>query len=478
MIHFNRNTLTIITYLILLVLIFMNLPSSDSRIEILKFTKNLKDRGHHDHDHNRIDDFVSATVVSPNTNEYNFSKIRKNLLNQISNTNYLNYIDLYRSPNFFQNLQILKSNRHLDQTINDSYLKIIEKMFHFEANAPDDTNQSSTYKRLPNIIGIGSKKCGTTALKYYLGLHPNFKAPSKEHELHFFDSDRTMGGRSGPKDYLTRLAETNNSLDVIYEKTPRYMINPGVPNRIIKFFENKNLANQKKYFQEKVKFICIVCNPVKRAASDFIFDITHQTAFKDILKSDKFNGGDFNEFFRQVAPEVKKCIENQENCPNKKLNFNSTAKLINSAEAHGLPGSWHILTNGFYSILLKEWLEKFPRNTENSNKDKIILVDGDQMITNLPNILINLEQKFGLPKFFEREKFKINEENGFYCYYPNGVDDESSRKCLSDESRKAGQTRGSNAKVRITSENEKFLSELYEPYNRELERMFGVKFDW
>ena len=52
-----------------------------------------------------------------------------------------------------------------------------------------EVRQQKIYeKRLPDFIIIGMQKCGTTALKYYLGIHPNLLAPDRG-EIHFFEKD-------------------------------------------------------------------------------------------------------------------------------------------------------------------------------------------------------------------------------------------------------------------------------------------------
>src|SRR5688500_1196803 len=38
---------------------------------------------------------------------------------------------------------------------------------------------------LPDLVGIGAMKCGTSSLHYYLGLHPEIQM-SQPKELHFF----------------------------------------------------------------------------------------------------------------------------------------------------------------------------------------------------------------------------------------------------------------------------------------------------
>ena len=49
--------------------------------------------------------------------------------------------------------------------------------------------------QLPNLIIIGSPKCGTTSLYYYLGLHPEIFM-SREKELNFFIGRKELASRA------------------------------------------------------------------------------------------------------------------------------------------------------------------------------------------------------------------------------------------------------------------------------------------
>ena len=58
-----------------------------------------------------------------------------------------------------------------------------------QESVEEEVGQQKVYeKRLPDFIIIGMQKCGTTALKYYLEVHPNLLAPDRG-EIHFFEKD-------------------------------------------------------------------------------------------------------------------------------------------------------------------------------------------------------------------------------------------------------------------------------------------------
>ena len=48
-------------------------------------------------------------------------------------------------------------------------------------------------KRLPQVICIGAKKCGTGAFQNFLAHHPHLHKPPGLDEVHFFDNDQEQG---------------------------------------------------------------------------------------------------------------------------------------------------------------------------------------------------------------------------------------------------------------------------------------------
>lgn len=107
-------------------------------------------------------------------------------------------------------------------------------------------------KQLPNFIGIGCKKCGTSAFSFFMNLHLNFleRQPS---EAHFFDRVRQpdLIRQQLNTSYLNSMRLSYTYKDIIFEKTPRYFYLEGIPENIARFLPN-------------TKLVLIVCDPVKR----------------------------------------------------------------------------------------------------------------------------------------------------------------------------------------------------------------------
>jgi hypothetical protein len=82
---------------------------------------------------------------------------------------------------------------------------------------------------LPNLIVIGSQKCGTSGLHYYLGLHPEISM-SKQKELNFFIAERNY-----PLGLGWYRAHFDPRAKVRGESSPNYTAYPqhvGVPERM------------------------------------------------------------------------------------------------------------------------------------------------------------------------------------------------------------------------------------------------------
>jgi hypothetical protein len=82
---------------------------------------------------------------------------------------------------------------------------------------------------LPNLIVIGSQKCGTSGLHYYLGLHPEISM-SQPKELNFFIAERNY-----PLGLDWYRAQFDPRAKVRGESSPNYTAHPqhvGVPERM------------------------------------------------------------------------------------------------------------------------------------------------------------------------------------------------------------------------------------------------------
>ena len=117
-------------------------------------------------------------------------------------------------------------------------------------------------KRYPELIIVGAKKCGTTALKIFMNYHPGFR--DTPGEKHFFN--RPSNWNQGFTWYKDQSPLTYAD-EVTYEKTPDYFDRAFVPERI-------------KQMNQDVKIIAILCDPVRRAYSHFLHAIVVQVSLK------------------------------------------------------------------------------------------------------------------------------------------------------------------------------------------------------
>ena len=91
------------------------------------------------------------------------------------------------------------------------------------------------------------------------------------------------------------------------------------------------------------------------------------------------------------------------NCPDPKFNFNQTIQRLDFPNNQPMPGcSWSIITNGLYSILLKKWL-----NHPKIGLDKMIFINGDELIRDLPRIMIKFEDILIERNLLSKRYFKM-----------------------------------------------------------------------
>ncbi|XP_033749115.1 heparan sulfate glucosamine 3-O-sulfotransferase 3B1-like [Pecten maximus] len=154
-------------------------------------------------------------------------------------------------------------------------------------------------KKLPKVIIIGVKKCGTRALLEFLRIHPEVKATGPE--PHFFDRYYDYG-----LDWYRDLMPETNGEQMTIEKTPRYFVTKEVPGRVF------NMSRD-------VKLVLIVRDPVTRAISDYTQVASKRASMKP---------------FEQMA-----------------LSDNHTG-LVDT--------SWPVIKIGIYAKHLEEWLRYFP----------------------------------------------------------------------------------------------------------------------
>jgi hypothetical protein len=126
--------------------------------------------------------------------------------------------------------------------------------------------KSAASLRLPDFLGIGAQKAGTTWLHANLKMHPEIFLPAEAKEVHFFDKhhlDYALEGYSS----LFRNAGARGG-KVAGEITPAYGI---VPPRRIRFV---------RAVMPNVKLIFLMRNPIERAWSHALMNLVTDTGRK------------------------------------------------------------------------------------------------------------------------------------------------------------------------------------------------------
>lgn len=121
---------------------------------------------------------------------------------------------------------------------------------------------------LPNFLGIGAQKSGTTWLHKMLKQHPEIFLPSKK-ELMFFDNESNFNkiGIEGYEKYF----QGSNNYSAVGEITPGYLWSSGscLNQYKINPFREKIPERIRFFLGNNVKLIVILRNPVDRAISAY-----------------------------------------------------------------------------------------------------------------------------------------------------------------------------------------------------------------
>lgn len=120
--------------------------------------------------------------------------------------------------------------------------------------------------RMPDFLGIGTQKGGTTTLHQWLGKHPEIYMPSCK-ELHFFNK---IDKKS--KNWYSKQFENAQHNQKCGEITPYYLFHDKTPKEI-------------KILLPKVKLIILLRNPVERAISQYYHSYKRGFEILDIQKA-------------------------------------------------------------------------------------------------------------------------------------------------------------------------------------------------
>lgn len=303
-----------------------------------------------------------------------------------------------------------------------------------------------------NLIGIGSKKCGTGAFRDYLQKHPKTKLHQTV-EGNFFTQGRYSNLEENPETllvkYLQKFKSPNHHDDIIYEMTPRYMAENFTALRIknyYDFYNSKVTQTSGQHDHESLnfgwiqkpvhpKFVAVVCNPIKRAFSDYHQVLSTTLKGKSIFKKNLLKYQNFDDFVQRVIPGLE--INNAKNNPDFLLSLRHNSKIY----------EYSIITSSLFYYQIENWLKYFP------NLQDIIFINGDNLIAKPWEEMSRAMARLNLTnQYYTQDMFEKNESTGFYCYKGH---------CLTKTTAK-GRTRSKNSTLSISPESYQILKNFYQ----------------
>lgn len=280
--------------------------------------------------------------------------------------------------------------------------KSFTKLLQFSPGSTETDGNGELTRKLPSSIIIGVKKGGTKAIISMLDSHPHITAAKGE--VHYFDRDFNYD--LGEDWYLKRMPLTSKDTLCI-EKSPSYFVVPSVPGRILKL-------------KSDIKLLLVVRDPVTRTISDYA-QLDAKKATKNLPRPS------FDEFVLTGDGEVKV--------------------------------SRNIIKVSLYDIHFKRWLKSFPI-------DSILVVNGDELVSDPYSVLIKVEEFLKVPKYFAKEMFYYNETKGFYCWTGSN----NSTNCL-------GSSKG-RKHPKVSEETLDKLRNYFRPHIKSFCSMANVSFNW
>ena len=284
----------------------------------------------------------------------------------ISNICFLITMRQFESSEVFYNTPYASSTENLENSkrlsLQKEYVVAEEQassknQFNEKPTEPRRETSPPFKKKLPDTIVIGSSKCGTRAVLYYLMTHPGVAGTlnSNTPEVNYFSSNY----EKGLEWYRNQMVPAKPGQMTI-EKSPSYFMERSVPPRIYKF-------------NHSVKLMLVVCDPVYRFVSQY--------------------------------------LQNAETYQEKGRKYPSIEEVALDSDTGDVERSSSIM-HGCFTDAMRRWLQYFPLK-------QIHIVDGDSLRENPLSEMTKVETYMGLEKYFTKDSFYFNETKGFYCAKEN-----------------------------------------------------------
>ena len=238
---------------------------------------------------------------------------------------------------------------------------------HHERNFIKPQNETCI-KRFPTCILIGVYKCGTQELIDFLNLHPHIKTyPStlKSYEMPYFISKYKLGD-----EWLQSQMPCTYSNQMTIMKNAGYFHDAVVPERI-------------KIFNESIKLILMVREPISRAVSNYMNRLDQHLEFPNSKKFLQYAQKNFSQFV---------------------LNSRGDVAETDSFVRHSV-----------YDKPMELWLKYFSLN-------QFLIMDNEEIKNDPISALNKVERFLGIEHFITDDMFILNEDKGFYCVQTNITD--------------------------------------------------------
>ncbi|XP_071506030.1 heparan sulfate glucosamine 3-O-sulfotransferase 1-like [Diadema antillarum] len=212
----------------------------------------------------------------------------------------------------------------------------------------------------PAVIIPGAMKSGTTALKFYLSLHPELAFST--YELH------ALSRGENPFEIYQEMMPYTTPQQIPAEKTAGYFVTVGYGKKL-------------RAILPKTKLIIILRDPIKRAMSNYVHLMQKNSTTPDGI----LHGNGLSSY--KILPTFEESVLSPDG------NVRETNRLIFS---------------GLYAKLLRQWLELFPAH-------QVLVLDGEAFVIDPVPVLQKVEKFLGIQPYFSSENFYLNDTKGFMC---------------------------------------------------------------
>lgn len=329
--------------------------------------------------------------------------------------------------------------------------RLSEKTFILD-DVPDIAKQNQLpglVPRYPEIIVTGMQKCGTGALKEFLRRNP-FIGYSEEGESHFFD--RAQNYANG-FDWYLNLQPAVNPTTKVFDKTPSYMSDPIIPERIYKY-------------NPDAKLIFVLCEPLHRTLSHYLHAVflsqirdDKKLAAENKVQVDQ-SGAPERSFFKKmnsynevIQDGLDIMLEANEDLADKVNNVDREFteykelreviyRFLSTPENYGSMNyaPVEIITRGAYAYHIQQYLKWFPR-------DQMLIINSNDLKYDPVEVLRLTQEFMGVPVAVDAKNFVVDEETGHFCIL--GPEDLEPRCLSSKKNRSQDHTINKNTEVKL-----------------------------